>query len=171
MKISGRTILQRLYGFTRWGNRLSRVRYFRGQGVHSPFVYSIVRKVFMRSDLMRKSDLFDRLLLAGDIPYKRVVELCNLAEHCSYQTVGLDYEREGCDFVVLSAKFPTEELEAVAEAARISGTTLAIVAPYANRERNEACRRIVAAHHSTTVDNRGYLLVFNNHLPKQHFKL
>ena len=24
---------------------------------------------------------------------------------------------------------------------------------------------------STTVDNRGYLLIFNNHLPKQHFKL
>ena len=85
--------------------------------------------------------------------------------------MGLDYQREACALVVLSAKFPTEELEAVVEAARASGTTLAIMSPYANRERDRACRRIVESHRSTTIDNRGYLLVFNNHLPKQHFKL
>jgi len=33
------------------------------------------------------------------------------------------------------------------------------------------CRQIVAAHRSTTVDNRGYLLIFNNNLPKQHFRI
>lgn len=171
MKISGRTIRQRLYRLTHWGNRISRVRYFRGHGVHSPFVYAIVRKVFMRSDLIRETDIFAWFISDGDIPHKRAVELCNLAEHCSYSTVGLDYDRKGCAFVVLSAKYPTEELEAVAEEARTNGTTLAIIAPYANRERNKACRRIVDAHPSTTIDNRGYLLVFNNHLPKQHFRL
>ena len=31
--------------------------------------------------------------------------------------------------------------------------------------------RAVAAHRSTTVDNRGYLLIFNNNLPKQHFRI
>lgn len=171
MKISGRTIMQRLYGATRWGNRLSRARYFRGHGVHSPFVYSIVRKVFMRSGLIGDAAVFERLVSEGELPRKRAVELSNLAEHCAYSQVGLDYQREACALVVLSAKFPTEELEAVVEAARASGTTLAIMSPYANRERDRACRRIVESHRSTTIDNRGYLLVFNNHLPKQHFKL
>ena len=32
-------------------------------------------------------------------------------------------------------------------------------------------RRTMLPNDPTTVDNRGYLLVFNNHLPKQHFKL
>lgn len=171
MKLSECVIFQRLYSLTRRADCILRARYFRGHGVHSPFIYSIVRNVFMRSDLIRKTDIFDWFLLEGDIPYKRTVELCNLAEHCSYSPVGLDYEREGCAFVVLSAKFPTEELEAVAEEARKNGTTLAIIDPYANRERDRVCRQIVKAHPSTTVDNWGYLLVFNNHLPKQHFRL
>jgi hypothetical protein len=72
---------------------------------------------------------------------------------------------------VLTANFPTERLSAMADEARVSGTTLAVVAPYANRERDMVCRQIVETHRSTTVDNRGYLLIFNNHLPKQHFKL
>ena len=49
--------------------------------------------------------------------------------------------------------------------------TVVLIAPYAGRERQALCRQIIAAHRSTTVDNRGYLLVFNNHLPKQHFQL
>ena len=170
MKISGRTILQRLYGVTRWGNRVSRARYFRGHGVHSPFVYAVVRKVFMQSKPLVEDALFDSLLAAA-LPRKRAVQLRNLAAHCSYEQVGLDSQCEGHDFVVLTAHFPTENLERAVAEARECGTTLAIVAPYACRERDMACRRIVESHRSTTVDNRGFLLVFNNHLPKQHFKL
>ncbi len=170
MKINGRTILQRLYGIRCLGNRLSRVRHFRGHGVHSPFVYSIVREVFMRSDVVVCDELFEALI-AAEIPRKRAVQLRNFTEHCSYSQVGIDCDVEGHDFVILSASFPTDSLRTIVERARDYGTTLAIVAPYANRERDEACRQIVAAHHSTTVDNRGYLLVLNNHLPKQHFKL
>ena len=170
MKISGRTILQRLYGVTRWGNRLSRARYFRGHGVHSPFVYAIVRQVFMQSKPIAEDSLYASLLEAA-IPRKRAVQLRNLASHCSYGKVALDCGCAEYDFVVLSAAFPTDKLLAAAEEARACGTTLAIVAPYANRKRDEECRRIIDTHRSTTVDNRGYLLVFNNHLPKQHFKL
>ena len=170
MKISGRTILQRLYGATRWGNRMSRARYFRGHGVHSPYIYAIVRQVFMCSKPVVSDELFD-LLVSSDIPRKRAVQLRNLLEHCSYSKVGIDCDCQGYDFVVLTRHFPDEGLALVAREAQDCGTTLAIVAPYANRERDEACRRIVEVHPSTTVDNRGYLLVFNNHLPKQHFKL
>lgn len=45
----GRSIYGRVAGLK---NRLVRARYFRGHGVHSPFVYAIVRQVFMRHDLL-----------------------------------------------------------------------------------------------------------------------
>ena len=50
-------------------------------------------------------------------------------------------------------------------------TTLCIIAPYYDKERTEICKELVMEHRCTSVDNRGYLLLFNNHLPKQQFKL
>lgn len=32
-------------------SHLARARFFRGHGVHSPFVYAIVRQVFMKTEL------------------------------------------------------------------------------------------------------------------------
>lgn len=75
------------------------------------------------------------------------------------------------DMVILTRNFPAEELSAAAARAARTGTTLCVMNPYHGSARGEACRRIVREHRSTTVDNRGYLLVFNNHLPMQHFKL
>jgi len=43
--------------------------------------------------------------------------------------------------------------------------------PYADVERRNCCRHLAAEHPSTSIDNRGYLLLFNGTLPKQHFKL
>ena len=59
----------------------------------------------------------------------------------------------------------------LAEAARREGATLCIMEPYADVERRNCCRRLAAEHPSTSIDNRGYLLLFNGTLPKQHFKL
>ena len=124
----------------------------------------------MQSKPVVEDELFEAMLSAC-IPRRRAVQLRNLVAHCSYSQVGLDCECLGRDFVVLTAAFPTEKLIVVAEQSRLCGTTLAIMVPYADRERDMVCRRIVETHRSTTVDNRGYLLVFNNHLPKQYFKL
>lgn len=171
MKINGRSIKRRLYGVRKLTDRLSRARYFRGHGIHSPFVYSIVRQVFMKSNFMTdRRDLYDALIARG-VPQRRAVQLQNLFVHCRYCSFGIDCACEGHDFVVLTRDFPTESLADAASDARKCGTTLAIMSPYDRRERDTACKSIVAVHACTTVDNRGYLLVFNNRLPKQHFKL
>ena len=54
MKRSGRTLKQRLYGLKHLPTHLRRARFFRGHGVHSPYVYDIVRKVFMQRELVSK---------------------------------------------------------------------------------------------------------------------
>lgn len=149
--------------------RLHRARYFRGHGVHSPFVYDLVRNVFMCKELCSEDRSLYRALIARGVGARCAVELQNLAIHCGYTSFGID-RAEGELWIV------TRELEVmkiallVAAAARV-GRTVAILDPAECPERLTFCRRIVTTHLSTTVDNRAYLLLFNNHLPKQTFQL
>lgn len=151
------------------GNRLSRARYFRGHGVHSPFVYAIVREVFMRRELLPGDRGLYGALLAAEVPHRRAVQLQNLAIHCGYATFGMNYA--DADLCIATRDLPRAETLALARVAAEGGHTVALLSPYDGRDRQALCAQIVAEHRSTTVDNRGYLLVFNNHLPKQHFKL
>lgn len=150
-------------------NRLVRARYFRGHGVHSPFVYDLVRSVFMRDELLPGDRELYRALLAAGVARPRAVQLQNLAIHCRYATFGLD--RADADLCVVTRALPRARLFALVREAAERRNTVAVLWPYADRERQAICRQIVAMHRSTTVDNRGYLLVFNNHLPKQHFRI
>jgi hypothetical protein len=170
MKKSGRTLKQRLYGLKHLSSRLKRVRHFRGHGVHSPYVYDIVRKVFMQSKLVcEQRDLYDALVGRG-IAQRRCVQLQNLVAHCGYDSWRID-SMEECNFLVCTLDSTNDSLEGYAAYAREHGFTLCILDPYSNANRWAACSRIVEQHRSTTVDNRAYLLVFNNHLPKQVFVL
>ena len=170
MKRSGRTLKQRLYGLKHLGSNIRRWRHFRGHGVHSPYIYSIVRQVFIcRSLSSEQHDLHDNLIACG-VVRKRAVELQNLMTHCQYQSWVID-ELRAYDLIVATLKTTFEHLDSYADYARSEGKTLCIISPYHNANRWEVCKRIIAEHPSTTVDNRGYLLVFNNHLPKQEFRL
>lgn len=115
------------------------------------------------------SELYATLHNLG-IAERRCVQLANLAQHCKYSRWCVDSKQEQ-EFIIVTLATRYHELEAYAEYAREHGATLCIMNPYNNRERWEACHRIIDAHPSTTVDNRAYLLIFNNHLPKQRFRL
>ena len=150
-------------------NRLSRARYFRGHGVHSPFVYDIVREVFMRHDLLPgERGLYESLLAAG-VPRRRAVQLQNLAIHCGYATFGMN--RADADLCIATRDLPRAETLALVRAASEGRHTVAVLSPYEGRDRQALCAQIVSGHRSTTVDNRAYLLIFNNYLPKQHFRI
>ena len=174
MKITGRNIKRRLYGLRNLGSNIKRARYFRGHGVHSPFVYAIVRQVFMRSTFIdERRDLYDALI-ALCAPKKRARELQNLMAHCAYDKFGIDSATEDFgqyDIVVATTAIAAAELSRMANAATQAGITLCITRPMLDSERDKACRLIVEQHRCTSVDNRGYLLLFNNHLPKQKFRL
>lgn len=156
-------------GLSRLGNRLSRVRHFRGHGVHSPYVYALVREVFMRRELLPGDrSLYEALLGAGIAP-RRAVQLQNVAIHCGYAEWAVN--RAAGSLCVVTCDVPrAATLQLVREAA-VAGRTVALMSPCAGRERQALCAWLVSQHRSTSVDNRGYLLLFNNHLPKQHFKL
>ena len=131
-------------------SHLARARFFRGHGVHSPFVYAALRE--------------------RDVNERRAVQLQNLFIHCGYNRFGMNRATEA-DLCIATADTPTDRLPQLAEAARREGATLCIMEPYADVERRNCCRHLAAEHPSTSIDNRGYLLLFNGTLPKQHFKL
>ena len=174
MKITGRNIKRRLYGLKTLPSNIKRARYFRGHGVHSPFVYAIVRQVFMRSTFAcEERELFDALLAKG-VARRRAMQLQNLFAHLRYATFSIDSEVGECgtcDMIISTLDQSSALLPSLADVARASGTTLCIITPALDSERDRICRRLVEEHRCTSVDNRGYLLLFNNHLPKQKFRL
>ncbi|WP_295911069.1 hypothetical protein [uncultured Alistipes sp.] len=170
MGISGHKLGLKFYGrVTELRNRLSRARYFRGHGVHSPFVYEVVRNVFMRDTLLPGDRMLYRALLGAGVAERRAMQLQNLSIYCGYSSFGLN--RADAEFCIATRDLSRMETLALVHDAATVGHTVAVMAPYDGRERQTLCRQIVASHRSTTVDNRGYLLVFNNNLPKQHFRI
>ncbi len=167
MKNSGRNLGRRLLLL---GNRLSRMKHHKGHGVHSPFVYSLVRKVFMPKSLIENSgtQLYDTLVAEG-VKEKRARQLHNLLVHIEGKNYSIN---EICgDLSILLEGYPTEQLRQAYEQAKAKGVTLAVCQPYLTRERQNCISGLVATHTCTTVDNRGYILFFNNRLPKQHYRL
>ena len=88
---------------------------------------------------------------------------------CGYKTFGLN--RADAELCVVTRDRSRAETLALVREAGEAGHTVAVMSPYDGRVRQALCAQIVAQHRSTTVDNRGYLLIFNNHLPKQHFRI
>ena len=118
-------------------------------------------------------DLYDRLEAAG-IPTRRAIQLQNLSTHCGYESVGIDSpsnEIGKYQMVIITSNVATDLLEEYAATARQEQLTLCIMAPYMDGKRQIACKNIMEQHPCTSIDNRGYLLLFNNHLPKQQLKL
>ena len=167
MKISGRNLRLRLQLL---GNRLSRAKHYRGYGVHSPFVYSLVRKVFMCRALFdgSGSELYDRLRQEG-LSVKSARQLHNLLPYIGADTYSIN-SVEG-EVAILLEGYPTEQLRGAYDEAKNDGRTLVICQPYTNRERQICVKELMEIHTSTTVDNRAYILFFNNYLPKQHYRL
>ena len=106
MKISGRNIGRRLQLL---GNKLSRAKYYHGYGVHSPFVYGLVRKALMSKKLIDGSGsaLYD-LLRANGVAEKRARQLHNILQYIEGKSYSIN-EVEG-DLSILLADYPIEQL-------------------------------------------------------------
>lgn len=123
----------------------------------------------MRDGLLPGDRTVYEALTAAGISRRRAVQLQNLAIHCGYGSFGLN--RADAELCVATRDLSRAKTLALVRAAAEAGHTLAVMSPYDGHLRQALCAQIVAQHRSTTVDNRGYLLIFNNHLPKQHFRI
>lgn len=167
-----RNLKRRLYGLTTIPQRVARARYFRGHGVHSPFVYRLVRQAFMRRGLLTAEPVLYEALVQRGFIKKRAVQLQNLFTLCDYHAFSIDRLETNCDLCLLTeAVSERETREVVARAAR-RHTTVAVMSPYEGRERAALCRELVDNHTCTSVDKRAFLVLFTDpNLPKQHYRI
>jgi hypothetical protein len=112
--------------------------------------------------------LFDSLVAEG-VKEKRARELHNVLSYIEGHSYSIN-EVEG-DLSILLADYPTARLREALTTAKSEGVALVVCQPYLNRERQNEIKALVGEHRSTTVDNRAYIVFFNNHLPKQHYRL
>ncbi len=101
---------------------------------------------------------------------RTATELYNIYIYCGYKSFAVDpsdtESLNGCvDFAIFTDGCSDELLTYLGEC----GTTVVILRK--GRWSREWLTKIVENHRSTTVLRRGYLMIFNNHLPKQHFTL
>ena len=172
-----RGIRKRLARVASYSRTLVRVKHFRGRKVHSPFVYGIVRNAIMKTSPQGdERGLFDELRRRG-FSTRRAAQLQNLYTFRGYTSAV--FVEEGAtaalDEGTLCFAMPGlagEETVALVERARGTGAAICLISPYENRARRRLARTLVEAHRHTSVDNRGFLLIFTDErLPKQHFKL
>lgn len=149
-----------------------RLRHFRGHGVHSPYVYNIVRKVFMRRTLIQTDDLALYDSLIGHVSSSLAIELQNLGAICCYKNYALNPSKISAELNFAIFTHITPQIEQRLEEAREYGATVVIIPK--REERGEYAKLydlIDRNHKSTLISRKIYLIIFNNHLPKQRFTL
>lgn len=150
-------------------SHLARARFFRGHGVHSPFVYAIVRQVFMKTELAEGDRSLYAALRERGVNERRAVQLQNLFIHCGYNRFGMNRATEA-DLCIATADTPTDRLPQLAEAARREGATLCIMEPYADVERRNCCRHLAAEHPSTSDRQQGLSAAFQRNTAETTFQ-
>ncbi|MFI3247922.1 MAG: hypothetical protein R3Y39_02210 [Rikenellaceae bacterium] len=145
-----------------------RLRHFRGHGVHSPYVYNIVRKVFMRKTLIESDnfELFD--VLKSKMEVALATELQNIATVCGYDKFALNPKGEyEADIIICTSQYSDDDIDSLLQKSVKNGTTIAIL----RSALSNTIERQLSEHRSTIITRRKYVLIFNNHLPKQRFFL
>lgn len=144
---------------------ISRIRHLRGHGIHSPFVYSLVRSVFTRGG-NTDGDLYHTLREKGLTPKtsRRIERLCKF---CGFDGYALGYRRNAQICII-----PPDENFHTAMVCESPGTVFVIVEPYAGDQKIVDCLTIASKYGRLTIDSYRIFIIFDiERLPEQHFKI
>lgn len=153
-----------------------RFRHRKGHGIHSPFVYSLIRKAFMPKELMDKTrDELYTILINNKVGKKQAIELQNLYNYCHYSgfVIGLsNFENNNNNLHILLPKEDNKTLANLVTNCHLSKNAIAIISPYQNRPKQLLCDKLVNNCDCLSIDNRDYILLFfDKNYITQHFKL
>lgn len=178
MRIPKVHLRRRLYSAGMRSKAMTRIRHFRGHGVHSPFVYSLIRNILMKRRMVFAThDLYDELRRRG-VGRHWAVQLQNIFTELHYDRfrfVSAHDVRpvEEGEMCLIDDNTPCEALSsAVEEVPHQIRAIACILSPTSSKGRLRAAHEAVRSHNGTSIDNRSYILLFyDERLPKQHFKL
>lgn len=171
--IKGTIVRAALYSRT-----LTHIKHYRGFGVHSPFVYGVIRNAIMKHDPQGEDHSLYEELRSRGFSKRRAAQLQNLYGFQSFTSAafagedGRIPEMDAGTLCLAMSSFPENAMPELVGRARETGCTLCVVSPRETRNRKRMSSGLVDSHRYTSIDNRGFLLLFfNDRLPKQHFKL
>ena len=160
-----------------------RIRYFRGHGIHSPFVYSLVRNVFMRRGMKTGENALYALLISSGIRKTVAAELQRLADYIGLQRCGIPGSYLGIEENAMNVVVPDIGGGGVSARADIAvgdiiengsdggpeGGIIVVVSPCGMKK----FRRMAADNTDRLIiERRGYVAIFGRQYePKQYFKL
>ncbi len=127
---------------------LSRIRHWRGHGIHSPFVYRLVRDVFTGNGWVGEERGVYNMLTGRGVRRKTARQLQNLATHC--------------DIVDMRVIMPEDAMPEEFDA----DTTFVFIAPRRGKH------NFAALGGRLTIDTRRFFIIFNDQqMPHQHFRI
>ncbi len=190
-KIKHRLLPRRLHR-----EEIVRYRYWRGHGVHSPFMYSVVRNVFMRSRIAGPDTALYGKLRACGVPGRSAVLLQNLCAHCDparYTLVGPGTDEtvmrsragesaaggknggggeERRNLCILLPSVSTEIIVARAYMSAENRDTLVVLVPLRDTQRRALIGEVGERLHCVSVDRRDmWIFFFDPKLQKQHYRI
>lgn len=154
------------------------VRHWRGHGIHSPFMYGIVRNVFMKTRITGKERELYGILVREGVSRKNSIKLQNLYTHCkmdSYTVVPTFSGRDGTgrNLCILLPCVSMETLVDMARGmARKRKGCLVVLSPH----RNGRCWRLsqqIRRHYSCVSVDRRLMMIyfFDTGLQPQHYRI
>ena len=170
----------RAFRALRYTESALRVKHFRGHGVHSPFVYAIIRKALMKYKFTSDDKNLYNRLHDELCDRKSARQLQNLYNHCSYSNF-LIININNChsydskvqsDLIIVSESVNTAQSDQILEEYLSNGTPVVVIHPRSSKQRLKMCKQHIDSGKYLTIDNRRFIIYYcNNRLPKQHFKL
>lgn len=152
------------------------MRYWRGHGVHSPFVYNMVRKVFMaRTVVGADTSIADMLVKAKATSKHTAVQIQNLCDYCGYSSAKIFESNEeiNCDLIIFDKATGEQTItEGLKKLNPIEHKAAIILAPHSSKARHKICSTIIEQHSGISIDKFSMLiLLFDDTYQKQHYKI
>ena len=149
-----------------------RFRHSRGYGVHSPFLYKVVREAMMPRKVATTDTRLRGELVAVGVGGRTAVRLQNYLSTVGHTHWAIDKTEEVTEgtLFVATPDCPQELVEQMAERCEKEGTTTTLcIIHRRGRAQKEWRRGLVESHKGMSAEKPRFTLLFFNHaLPKQH---
>ena len=157
---------------------LGHIRHFRGHGIHSPYMYAMVRNVLMKRPRLQQATTLYTNLRRFQVGRRTATYIQNLHSYCKYtHTVILNNNEQietilpHTTYIILSSA-KLDDLQRILAPIGQSECILYVLAPRYSRARYRACQRIIHTADCVSVDKGSFMFfIFNRKLQKQHYKL
>lgn len=146
---------------------LRRLRHLRGKGVHSPFMYGVVRNVFLPKKIMGQDcEFYDELRRKG-VKKRNAVLLQNLYDYCGsneYFFSGneklLSATMSGRSICIVNSHDAADTVLDMAEMLDGTDSVLVWIARDRCHSKREVVGKICRSRHCVTVNRRSMIIVF-----------